>query len=362
MQIPEIVHRLQELHGTLGDLISEIQRPETVPPPPEPEPEPEPETPPAPGLMCVRHRQLFDAGGKPVLVRGLEGWYGPNAQANVDRFFSAIASTGCNAVRLQMPGKLPLVDGKLSPMGIPDVDRLIRQCYAHNLICYVNVDNMPNGGQSWFGRTDVREYLQRPDVRRNIIIDATIELEGDAKDKVVVDRWFTEQKEVVTRFRDWGYKSPLLLGTPNAGRYLRGLLDHGQALVDHDPEHSLILNCQMYWAQGYSSGWCYEYLNGYPKGDDGVRQAFEDIARAPFLIQLGLDGFDSGGDWKPVPYRLQMQLCDQHKVGSLFWEWKDPSHSNPNDLTRDAFDPNALTDLGKAVLPWLRAAIKAAGF
>lgn len=373
----EIAARLVEVREQLDAVIDELAvapppkpQPEPEPPPPKPEPQPEPPKPepgpgPALGYMATRGRQVLDAGGQPFLARGMEGWYGPNAQSERKRFLDAIASSGCNAVRLQLPGKLPVRNDSLQEMSLADIESLIRECYARKWVVYMNVDNMPGAqGQAWFGRANVRQLLQRPDIRRNMIIDATVEIVGDVeRDKTLVGRWLADTKATIKKFRDWGYIVPLLVGTPNQGRYLRGLLDHGREIIESDPLKSALLNCQMYWGQGYEgTDWCYEWLNGYEKGDRGIEQAFRDIAAAPFPIQLGFDGFDSGGGWKPMPLELQMRLADECNVSALFWEWKDPSATNLNDVVRDAMDPSAVTDLGKRVLPWISRARKASGF
>lgn len=380
----EIVNRLNEIHTLVGELRDRVEAvdstrfeppepepPPPPPPPPEPEPEPPPPKPepepgqgPALGYMATRRRELLDAGGVPFVARGMEAWYGPNAQAERKRFLDAIAASGCNAVRLQLPGKLPVRNDKLQEMSVADIEALILECYARRLVFYMNVDSMPGaGGQAWFGRTNVRQMLQRPDIRKNLVIDATIELPGDVeKDKALVGRWVADSKAVIKKFRDWGYVSPLLIGTLNSGRFLRALLDHGREIVDSDPLKSDVLNCQMYWGQGYAGGWCYEWPNGYTKGDEGIAAAFRDIAAAPVCIQLGFDAFDSGGDWKPMPLDLQMRLADECGVSALFWNWKDPNPTNPNDVVSNAMDASALTDVGRKVVPWIRRAKKATGF
>jgi hypothetical protein len=104
----------------------------------------------------------------------------------------------------------------------------------------------------------------------NLVIDATIEEGGDGERDADVIAWLADQKDVITKFRAWGYTQPLTIGPPNAGRFLRALLDHGQELVDHDPLHSLVLNAQMYWGR-YSGSWSYQGANGFSDGDEGIR-------------------------------------------------------------------------------------------
>jgi hypothetical protein len=291
--------------------------------------------PPPDGLMHVVGRQLLDSDGVPFLARGIEGWFGPNAQANMETLVDAIASQGFNAVRLQ------LLTSDLSK-----IEPLIQRFHAKGMVVYL-VDSGIPGATDWFGQEDVQAMVARN--QRNLVIDATIEEGGDGENAADVAAWLDDQKQVITRFRDRGYAEPLTIGTPNAGRYLRALLDHGQELVDHDPLHSLVLNCQMYWGE-YSGDWSYQGLSGFDPGDDGIRQATAAVAAEPFLIQFGLDASDSGGNWAPVPYDLLMSEVQDKQIGTMWWQWKDPGDDDPNSLVTDQLDASTLTPLGEIVI------------
>lgn len=299
----------------------------------------------APQVMRVVGRQLLDSNGAPFLARGIEGWFGPNAQANMPTLVDGIASQGFNAVRLQ------LLTSDLSK-----IEPLIQRFHSKGMVVYLTNDNMPGaGGDEWFGRADVRAMIERN--KFNLVIDATIEEGGNGESNADVAAWLIDQKEVITLFRGFGYTQPLTIGTPNAGRYLRALLDHGQELVNHDPLHSLVLNAQMYWG-AYASGWSYQNLNGFTSGNAGILQATAAIAAKPFLIQIGLDARDSGGNWAAVPYELMMTEAQNKSIGTLFWQWKDPGANDPNSLVTDQLNPNSLTALGNNVINLHPASIK----
>jgi Proprotein convertase P-domain len=298
-----------------------------------------------PQVMRVVGRQLLDSSGAPFLARGIEGWFGPNAQANMPTLVDGIASQGFNAVRLQL---LTSDLGKIEP--------LIQRFHSKGMVVYLTNDNMPgNGGDDWYGRVDVKAMIERHPF--NLVIDATIEEGGDGDSNADVAAWLLDQKDVITLFRGWGYTQPLTIGTPNAGRYLRALLDHGQELIDHDPLHSLVLNAQMYWG-AYSSGWSYQGLNGFSSGNAGIREATAAVAAKPFLIQFGLDAKDSGGNWAAVPYELLMTEAQNKAIGTMFWQWKDPGANDPNSLVTNQLDPNSLTALGNVVINTHPASIK----
>jgi hypothetical protein len=295
------------------------------------------------GEMRVEGRQLLDSSGAPFLARGIEGWFGSNAQANMPTLVDAIASQGFNAVRLQ------LLTTELS-----SIEPLIQRFHAKGMVVYLTDANMP-AAREWFGLAGTRAMLERN--KRNLVIDATIEEPGDAENPAAVRAWLATQKEVITKFRGWGYTEPLTIGTPNAGRYLKGLLDHGQELLDHDPLHSLVLNCQMYWGE-YPGRFSYQGLSGFSAGDIGVQRAAAAVAGKSFPIQFGLDAADSGGNFAAVPYELLMIEAQAHGIGTMFWQWKDPGEDDPNSLVTDQLDPTTLTPLGEIVINESPASIK----
>lgn len=297
-----------------------------------------------PQVMRVVGRQLLDSNGQPFLARGIEGWFGPNAQANMTTLVDGIASQGFNAVRLQ-----------LLTNDLTKIEPLIARFHSKGMVVYLTDDNMPGVGDDWFGRADVRAMIERH--KYNLVIDATIEEGGNGESAADVAAWLADQKRVITMFRGWGYTQPLTIGTPNAGRFLRALLDHGQELINHDPLHSLVLNAQMYWG-AYSSGWSYQQLNGFSSGNAGILQATAAVAAKPFLIQFGLDAKDSGGNWAAIPYELLMTEAQNKAIGTLFWQWKDPGANDPNSLVTNQLDPNSLTALGNNVINLHPASIK----
>lgn len=297
-----------------------------------------------PTVMRVVGKQLLDSNGAPFLARGIEGWFGPNAQANMTTLVDGIASQGFNAVRLQ-----------LLTNDLAKIEALIQRFHSKGMVVYLTDDNMPVLQDQWFGRADVRAMIERH--KYNLVIDATIEEGGNGESNTDVAEWLVDQKRVITMFRGWGYTQPLTIGTPNAGRFLRALLDHGQELINHDPLHSLVLNAQMYWG-AYSSGWSYQNLNGFTSGNAGILQATAAVAAKPFLIQFGLDAADSGGNWAKVPYELLMTEAKNKGIGTMFWQWKDPGDNDPNSLVTNQLNPNSLTALGNTVINLHPASIK----
>jgi hypothetical protein len=288
-------------------------------------------------VMRVVGRQLLDSNGVPFLTRGIEGWFGDNAQSHIPELVDGIASQGFNAARMQ-----------LLTTDLTKIEALIKRFHSKNMVVYLVDANMPIAPEvEWFKLQETRDMVAAN--RRNLVIDATIEEPGNCQSDADIAAWVVAQKAVIDKFRAWEYTEPLTIGVPDQGRCLRAILDHGQELVDHDPLHSLILNAQMYWG-AYTSGFSYQEANGFSAGNTGIREATAEVASKPFLIQFGLDAQDSGGNWAAVPYSLLMTEAQNKGIGTMWWEWKDPGEDNPNSLVTDQLDPTSLTPLGDIVI------------
>lgn len=306
-------------------------------------------------VMRVEGRKLLDSSGKPVVLRGIEGWFGPNGEMNMEGLVDAIASQGFNALRLQTMTN-----------DIRKIEPLIRYAHSKGMVYFLNDDHMDCVRQERFddylGREDVQAMVERN--RHNMIIDVTIEEPEDAQggktseeNDQIVANWVQAQKDSIAQVRAWGYKQPLIIGTLNHGRYLRGLIDHGAEIIASDPENNIILNAQMYWGD-YDGDFSYQGLSNYSEGDVGIREAAKEVSEQPFIIQWGIDASDDGGGDAEVPYGLLMEEAERYGIGTLFWEWKDPDEGDANSLVTESDNANSLTPLGEVVINTHAASIK----
>jgi len=102
------------------------------------------------GVMKVVGNKLFDANGKQFIMRGAEGWFGPDAQGNVKGHVGTIAALGFNAYRAQTLTN-----------NLVKVEELYKEMTANGMVIYANADNMPGGGPSWFGKPEVIALLNK---------------------------------------------------------------------------------------------------------------------------------------------------------------------------------------------------------
>src|SRR6188768_1743446 len=77
-------------------------------------------------VMRVVGRKLLDSNGVSFLTRGIEGWFGPAAQANMATLVDGIASQGFNAARLQ-----------LLTTDLTKIEALIKRFHTKNMVVYL---------------------------------------------------------------------------------------------------------------------------------------------------------------------------------------------------------------------------------
>lgn len=290
-----------------------FEPPVVVPPPPPP--------PPLPALNQMRAfgRQIRDARNVAFLARGAEliigGDRGPAAGA-ANGITDVIASTGCNAF---WPNKF---------FGLTDqqVLNIHTRSAAVGMVPYVTPPEAI--GLDWFSRPLVKSTLG---AMPNIVIDVLLEQEG-GNNAASIANWLAAAKFAITKVRGFGYTKQLLqVHSIQQGRNLRQLLVHGQELLDFDPSHNLLFGCQMYWPSPPAWQWADE--QGFGTGLAGVRQAFVEIAAAPFAIQLGFAPSDEAD--RPSPYANMLALAAEFSVPWLWWDWTGVGGDDKHSLTTE---------------------------
>jgi hypothetical protein len=213
--------------------------------------------------MTTSGRRLLDSCGEVFVVRGVEQIFGNQLPPGNDwvGLVEQIAASGANAVRV-LPG--------VTTLSVDDVDDVLSAVGKHHMVAYLGT--LSDDG-TWFGRSDVRSMLGKHE--SYLIIDAYGEPTYDDR-----ERFRTESKETLKRFRDWGYRVPLTVTGNQFGRDLPSVLRYGAEIVAADPLHNTILGWQAYWGSG-----------GYYHEHYGLTftQAVDAVAAASFPIQLGLD-------------------------------------------------------------------------
>lgn len=293
----------------------------TPPPPPPPPP------PPTGVIRALPGGGFTNAAGNPLVIRGVESWAFTNT--NLNAMCAAVKTLGANCVS-------PLFMGT-------DLTRLKALCEAAKSNGLLLAFNPDQGGKLTFMLSDgavniLKQYEDR------LILNYNTELSGTQDGGYTSSQWVNDSKTLVTLVRARGFKCPIRIGSPNAGRAPRYALDRGAEVLAADSEHNLVFACQVYWGTGY-----YQGLAGFPNGAIG-RAAFITAAKnSPVCFLLGFDSTDDVGD---TGEPAMMDRCQELGMSYQHWELADPDGSD-DDLV--AGDLVTLTPLGRSIQARWRA-------
>jgi len=284
------------------------------------------------GILHRSGRQLLDASGAPFIVRGAEMVVGPSYGPGAGRpggVTDVIASVGANAFR----------PNKYVSLSNPQIAAIIDRIGAVGMVPYVTFDE----GLDRFDDPGIKAAIQ---ARPNLVIDALLEVDGQPTADVI-ENWLADAKAAISRLRGAGYQNVLSIHSVQQGRNLREVLVHGQELEDFDPLHNILMGCQMYWPLRDDGGFEWNEEQGFGRGEEGIREAFREIADSSFPIQLGFATGDE--NQRPSPNDLLLTLAAENDVGWLWWDWTGVGGENQDSLSDDGTAEN-LTAAGHLVI------------
>jgi hypothetical protein len=281
--------------------------------------------------MQTSGRQLLDTCGNPFVARGVEQIFGEQLPVGNDwrGLVEEIAASGVNTVRIL---------ANTDTLDTQDVDALLGVVKTNGMVAYIT----PYGdeGMRWLERQDVRQMLARHE--KYILIDAFGEPTFDDR-----DRFLAESTRALREVRSWGYRVPLTVTANQYGRDLPSLFELGAEIIAADPLNNTVLGWQAYWSQ-----------NGYYQRTYGMSltEAVEEVARAPFPIQLGLDRVTDFPATDTADFGALLSATEANGVGWLWWDWYNP-YGNENNLTENG-SSERLTPTGQTVLTTHDASVK----
>jgi hypothetical protein len=271
-----------------------------------------------PTYYHVSGQNLYDPCGERIVVKGIEQFFANPSVFPDGRPIVHIGYTGANAVRvlpyMGLPGE-PMQPG-WKGMSVAQIERLIQIGIANHML----VDVALAGGKS------VEIYL-RPDVKAMLLKYQSyivIHAAGEGYQRTGA-LWVANAKAAIRKLRAAGYKAPLYIMANNGGRNLRTILTYGAGVLASDPLRNVVFGWQAYWSGSFDNRTdFYQKLSGL-----SIRQAFDAVKRAPFMIQVGLSGDQS--DMWPKRTDILSQLLTVHALG-LNWMWWDWAYG-PGQLT-----------------------------
>lgn len=275
-------------------------------------------TPPPTGRtgLYVDGRFLKDPCGQTITIRGYEQPVG-RSLLEADGGIPEMARTGANYARL-------LVQIPPHSTSIPSVNTLqtyIDLARQNGMLLELSL-NDGSGGDAVYNRQDVKSILFGDE---DVVVIHGIGESQQGTD----DGWVNEQRNRITRLRNYGYKHVIFSGSRDHGRNPHTVLNRGADVLNADPLRNVHFLVQLYWGDNSSRVNYYEREYGMT-----VEQALDRFAASSLAIQAGLLSDDSCCSSYPwIDFESAMTRAQTNRVSWLWWDWYNPYDSASYHIT-----------------------------
>ncbi len=276
-------------------------------------------------------RHLHDPNGKKIILRGinlplLDDWNFPPNDNLAD-----LEQTGANAVRIQWYINYGNADRPAYTLA--DLDGVLTQCKANHMIPILGLWDIPCPDDATLVNTRLIPWWTSDEVVA-VLNKHKLYLIINLANELGVYRWSNNPATALSGFKN-AYKSaltsireklhmPVMIDAPDCGTSIDALITIGQELIDHDPDHNLLLSVHAYWAA----------YDGMPHIDSAVNgnlpivfgevanKQDETIAGVPQYCFYDLDGLDQNHPpQNAFTYQRLLQTLKTQEIGWLAWSW-----------------------------------------
>jgi mannan endo-1,4-beta-mannosidase len=276
-------------------------------------------------------RFLYDSSGQRTVLRGinlplLDDWGFPQSDT-----LAELEKTGANAVRIQWYKDYGQPDRPA--YSIADLDNFLTRCKASKIIpilflgdstCNSDVTFLNTQLVPWWISEPVLTVLQKH--QQYLIINLANELgfyRWSNDSTAALETFKTAYKSAITSIRPHLHV-PIMIDAPDCAMSIEVFRAIGQELIDHDPDHNLLLSGHAYWAA----------YDGMPHLEAAVQAnlpiVFGEIAnkqdewvdgKAEYCY-YDLDGnYESHAPQGNFTYQALLQRLTEQEIGWLAWSW-----------------------------------------
>lgn len=285
-------------------------------------------------------RHLHDPNGKKIILAGinlplLDDWSFPPGDKLAD-----LEQTGANAVRIQW--YINYGNAQRPAYAIADLDAFLTKCRANHMIpilglwdvtCQADTTLLNTQLIPWWTSDEVVTVLNKH--KQYLIINLANELgfvRWSADPETALGDFKDAYKSAITRIRE-RLHMPVMIDAPDCGTSIDALITIGQELIDHDPDHNLLLSVHAYWAAFDGMPHIDRAVNGNLPivfGEVANKQD-ETIDDAPQFCFYDLDGLHQNHPPEfAFTYQSLLQTLKTQEIGWLAWSWWPDGCSSRN--------------------------------
>lgn len=290
-------------------------------------------------------RLLRDPNGKVFVPRGinvplLDDWHFPGKDK-----LSDIAQSGANAVRIMW--YINYGNPKRPAYSIADLDRFLSQCKAKHMVAILGLWDVTCGGDAtlvnsqlipWWTAEEVVTVLTKH--KQYLVINLANELgifRWAEDPAVALNEFKSAYKTALTQIRG-ALHVPVMIDAPDCGTSIHAWTAIGQELIDHDPDHNVLLSAHAYWAD----------FDGVPHIDTAVNANLpivfgevankqdNDVNGETQFCFFDLDGLaENHPPATDFTYQALLQKLKAKGIGWFAWSWWPDACLSRNIATYD---------------------------
>ena len=208
--------------------------------------------------MKVTGRHLYDIYGNQFIMRGVnypvhDDWDFPSTD-----LITEIEKSKSNVVRLEWY--------KTPAAGRPaytnaDLNNLLTKCETNKMIPILELQDLTCAEDANRINTELISFWTDPAIvtilnnhKKYVIINIANEVgkyRWNGYTQASLDNWKNAYKTAITSIRNAGLNMPIMIDSPDCGSDVKAILDAGQEIINHDPQHNIMFSVHAYWA-GYN--------------------------------------------------------------------------------------------------------------
>jgi mannan endo-1,4-beta-mannosidase len=277
--------------------------------------------------FTVSGTKLLDANGKEFIIKGVNVpaiWYIEKSNESLKN----IADLKTNCVRIVWS-----TEGKADQL-----EKIIQQCVQLEMIPMVELHDATGSPKAeklletvdYYTTTEVKKVLLK--YEKYILINLVNEWGNFS---TTLDYWKDAYMKAISRLRDAGIHTTLVIDATNWGQNYQSVLQYGKTLLDHDPYKNILFSVHMY------------YFWNNPKVVEKGLQELHDASLPLVVGEFGYNFKNGDNNLKcTVDHTVVLRKCIELGYGYMPWAW---AGNNNENAWLDLSDWTKLTWWGKEV-------------
>jgi len=272
--------------------------------------------------------RIYNPDGSEFIMRGVnQNHFWGNETFNLNSI-NGIANAHANVVRVVMSNqdwvnqsrdnaKKRMLVEKYIDIGVAPMVEL------HDGTCEKSPSFIEEMTDSWTHPDNV-EWLN--EYEEYVILNIANEW-GPADNDADWQIWRDTYKAAITQIREAGINNMIVIDSPGCGQKPRAMQVYGQELIDHDPQHNVVLSIHFY---GHWRTQDRDNETGEPNDNDSPWLVETELQT---MLDLKLPVICGEFSWKEAdscPYDTEtiIQFCEEKGIGWVAWSW----NGNGNEL------------------------------